>query len=250
MIFYFTGTGNSKFVAEKIAQKTGDRVINITDCIQSGNFSFELAAGESFGVVVPVYFYGIPIIADEFLQKLKISAGQDFYSYAVLNCGGATGNAQKFLKKRHSFNAVYGIFTTGNYVPLHKTESDQVLKKQLDEAEENIAAMAERIVKKEVGTFNPVRGSLPRFLTAVGYPMYKHGRKTKKFSVNSDCSGCGLCKNVCPRHIVEMENGKPAWTAPQCELCLACLHRCPTAAINYGKKSKMNGRYTNPRTNI
>ncbi len=31
MIFYFTGTGNSKYIADKIAEMIGGRVLNIAD---------------------------------------------------------------------------------------------------------------------------------------------------------------------------------------------------------------------------
>ena len=31
MIYYFSGTGNSKWIAEKIAEGTGDQLINVVD---------------------------------------------------------------------------------------------------------------------------------------------------------------------------------------------------------------------------
>ena len=137
-----------------------------------------------------------------------------------------------------------------NYAPLYKTESEENNVKQLDKVEAGVADIARTVEKKEAGYFNPFKGPLPRILTAIAYPVYKRGRKTNKFTVNNDCSSCGLCQRVCPRGVIRLENGKPTWTAKQCELCLACLHRCPTASINYGKKSYKNGRYVNPRVKL
>ena len=40
MIFYFSATGNSRYVAERIAAATGDETISIPDCCKSDRFSF------------------------------------------------------------------------------------------------------------------------------------------------------------------------------------------------------------------
>lgn len=250
MIFYFTATGNSKYIAERIAVGTDDRIINIADCVQNEMFSFELAESEKLGFIVPVYFFGIPIIVTEFLQKLSISARHDYYSYAVLNCGGTTANAQQLLQREFSVKATFGIVTVDNYVPMYKVVSKESIKERLDKADIEIGNVIEHINKKDSEAFNTARGHFPRLLTTVAYPIYKNGRKTGRFTVNKDCTGCGLCEKVCPRRVIQIKDGKHIWAVPQCELCFACLHRCPSAAINYGKNSAKNGRYLNPYVHI
>ncbi|MFT4145456.1 MAG: flavodoxin domain-containing protein, partial [Mobilitalea sp.] len=42
MIFYFSATGNSKYVAESIAKELKEQVVSITGCETSENFSFNL----------------------------------------------------------------------------------------------------------------------------------------------------------------------------------------------------------------
>ena len=42
MIFYFSATGNSKYVAEKISGQTGEKIISIVDCLKNNNFDFEV----------------------------------------------------------------------------------------------------------------------------------------------------------------------------------------------------------------
>ena len=263
MIFYFTATGNSKFVAEKIAAATGsaatgeaatnaavtgDAVINMATCVQNEEYSFELREDEKLGIIVPIYFYGIPIIAAEFLNKLKITGAREFYAYAVLNCGGATGDAGRFIISNSAvrISAIFGIKTVDNYVPMYKTASETKINEQLDNAEKEIEQIARRINNREIGLFNPAAGFLPGLMTFLFYSRYIKGRKTNKFTVSNKCNGCGLCREICPRRIIKLKNNKPVWSAPACELCLGCLHRCPTAAIDYGNTAD-RGRYLNPR---
>jgi flavodoxin len=73
MIFYFTATGNGKFIADKIAAVTGERVMDIADCMKNNRTSFTLDAAEALGFVAPVYYYGLPIIVVDFMRKLNFS---------------------------------------------------------------------------------------------------------------------------------------------------------------------------------
>jgi len=251
MIFYFTATGNGKHIAKLVADKTGDNIIDVAECVRGDNFNFKLSEGESLGIVVPVYFYGIPVIIAEFLQRVKISAEGKFYSYAILHCGDKTGNAEKILNKVFNFDAVYALKAVENYVPMYKQPSPAKTLKQLDKTEADALEIAKLINARHMGSFNPVKGKFARILTAFAYPIYIKGRKTKNFILNNgDCTSCGICVKICPRGVIRFVGGKPLWATEQCELCLACLHRCPKSAIDYGKKSAENGRYVNPRVEL
>ena len=245
MIFYFTATGNSKFIAERLAAQTGHQIANIAESVRADRYSYKLADSEAIGFVVPVYFYGIPIIVEEFLRKLDVP--QEHYTYAILNCGGTTADAGRYIRRLFPIDAEFGIVMVDNYVPMYKTASDEEKQARLDKAELAIDEISRRVKDRSPGVFNDCKGPLPRLVSHSAYPLYKYGRKTDKFSVNEGCTGCGLCEKICPRQAITLENGCPVWTVPQCETCLGCLHRCPVAAINYGKKSVGHGRYVNPR---
>lgn len=55
MIFYFSGTGNSKHVAEQLAAMLGERLVAIAEAVAEGTLTFALAEGESVGWVFPTY---------------------------------------------------------------------------------------------------------------------------------------------------------------------------------------------------
>jgi NAD-dependent dihydropyrimidine dehydrogenase PreA subunit/flavodoxin len=250
MIFYFSATGNSKFIAERIAEASGESLINISECVQKEEYSFVLTEEEILGFVVPVYFWGLPIIVAEFLKKLKVSSRQIIYSYAVLNCGSATGNAEKLFSSTFSVSALFGIATVDNYMALYKEPRKTEIAKQLEKAVIVIDDAIAHIKNRDTGNFNKVQGIFPHLFTLFGHPLYTKGRKTKKFTVNQDCTHCGLCEKNCPRKVIRLKDGEPTWIIPQCELCLACLHRCPAKAIIYGKQGAHQGHYINPMMNI
>jgi len=187
MIFYFTATGNSKFIAERIAAQTGDQIFDIAKCARHGRYSCELADGEAIGFVIPVYYYGIPMIVGEFLQKLNVP--KKTYSYAVLNCGGTTADAGGQLRRLFPIDAEFGIIMVDNYVPMYKTASDEEKQARLDKAELAIEEIITRVKSRTPGVFNDCTGSFPRLVTGAVYPLYKYGRKTGKFTVPSEMHG-------------------------------------------------------------
>ncbi len=250
MIFYFTATGNGKFIAEGIADKTHDELFDIAACVKANRFDFSVRDGEAFGLVIPVYFYGIPIIVSDFLEKLSVRYDGEPYSYLALHCGTTTANAERFVTKRLPMNAIFGMKAVENYVPMYRMAAQNDIESQLDKLEQEIASAAEHIQKRASVRINDPSDALSRLITPIVYLTFQRGRKTAKFTVNDDCIGCGLCEKICPRQAIELLDKKPVWIQPQCETCLACLHRCPAAAINYGKKTARNGRYQNRRTQL
>ena len=48
-------------------------------------------------------------------------------------------------------------------------------------------------------------------------------------------------------HIIDFTQGKPQWRETRCEICLACLHRCPASAIEYGKSAGRGQRRVQDR---
>ena len=61
MTLFFTGTGNSRYVAERIAKALGDELLSINDRIKVGNTS-PVASDERLVIVTPTYAWRIPRI--------------------------------------------------------------------------------------------------------------------------------------------------------------------------------------------
>lgn len=244
MVFYFSGTGNSLQAAQAMLSP-GERLVDMAESLCGGEFTFHVAPGEAVGFVFPVYFGGLPAAVKEFIDKLDMPI-KPFYCYGLMTCGGspaATGEALSArLKKRGiTLHAAFSVVMPDNYILMFKIDEAEEQKRILDKA-----ALWLDHIKKQVDRRYPndFRASVrDRLMTAAMQPMYERQRSTKPFTVNDSCVSCGLCARRCTARVIEMVDGRPAWKADKCNLCMACL-RC--SAINYGKKTQGKKRYTNP----
>ncbi|TQS85289.1 MAG: hypothetical protein A3208_04115 [Candidatus Methanoprimaticola hominis] len=75
MIVYFSATGNSKYVAERIAEEFGDTAVSI----EESDGRIELEDGGMIGFVTPVYWWELPAPVRGFLQDLRIDGAEPSY---------------------------------------------------------------------------------------------------------------------------------------------------------------------------
>ena len=246
MIFYFSGTGNSKWVAESLAGLLHDKTADILDSISNGEIIEKLSAGiqeEGFlGFVFPVYAWGAPEIVIDFVKKLGKPEGNAF-TFAVATCGEEAGYTLKNFSKIIPLKSSYSLVMPNNYVVGSDLEDEETVLSVLRNAKEEVERMAEELsAKKEVCRVN--EGSAAGLKSGlVNFGFNKFARSTKSFYTTDACTGCGLCAKNCPTHTITMENNRPVWGS-KCYQCLKCINRCPAAAIQYGKATETRGRYT------
>lgn len=246
MIFYFSGTGNSEYVAKLIGERTGEEVINIADCVKKTKYHFILKKGERVGFVYPVYCWGLPSIVKDFVKEVSIVKYGKHFVYSVATCGAATGSADedlaKLLKaKKIGMNATFGIKMADNYTVAFSVKNKEKINAKNLKAMDSINDMLFLVDNKIGGYYNHCRGFWPA--AHVAHLSYNIGRSTIPFKASQDCIGCGKCAKGCPTQAISIELGKPVWKKKSCTMCLSCLHHCPVNAINYGPTTKFNGQY-------
>lgn len=241
MLYYFTGTGNSRYVAQRLAKALGDTVAFMPDHIPATVPD----NGEPVGFVMPVYFWGIPTAALRFAQQLTIHGNH--YTYTVLDPSGSTGDAVSMFEKalRHKVDAHYSLLMPDTYAPMFECADHAKNDAVLTRAESEIDDIIAHLRNNDKGDFDPHRG-IGKLYTVTMYPLYR-ASTTRRFAVNDACTGCGLCAQLCPDHFITLEGGKPTWRPGHCNLCFACLHHCPAFAIQYGRNSRKHGQYTCPK---
>lgn len=82
MIFYFSATGNSRWIAETIASAVGDIAV---DLLKVDPASYTFTSQDSLGLVFPVYFCAAPDIVSRGLGRLLRSAAACPYTLSGLN---------------------------------------------------------------------------------------------------------------------------------------------------------------------
>ncbi len=235
MIFYFTGTGNSQMVAETIAACNGDTVVSIGAAMKEGNYTYTIGMDEPVGFVMPTYYYGIPIQIPDFIERLEFNHTPN-YVWTCLTCDGLTAGAGGMLAQvlranglapaaRFSCPVLNNAVVMGHQMPVRNVD---IL---LDRAQKRSETIAAYIRQGRTGDFDDCGGM--DYITKQSYPLYKNGRKTKHFSVNEQCIGCGVCALECPAEAIAIADGRAEWVKERCFYCLRCINRCPEKAIHF-----------------
>lgn len=251
MIYWFSGTGNSRWAAEQLAQRLGDRLASIADCIASGDYRHSLAPGESIGWVFPTYSWGPPPVVLDFIAQWHIDGYEknSTYCYMATTCGDDVGLAVDIFAKALGYIdlvAAFSIQMPNNYILLPGFDTDPA-QVELDKKARAVARI-EQVATAIAGhtrTVDVVTGRYKWLKSRIIRPFFvRHMMSDKHFTADADlCNGCGTCAAVCPmRNITIGDDHRPQWHG-DCALCLGCIHRCPRRAIQYGSITRNKGRY-------
>ena len=239
-IYYFSGTGNSYMIAKTMGENLGvAKLLNI-----ASNKNHVSDRTKIIGVVFPLYYFGLPVIVEEFFTQLEIPS--DTYVFIIVTrghtfAGGAKRQLDKvFSEKDRTYN-FFRYITMGDNFPFYmfNPSDKKVSTARNQRAVKRVASIASTIrMRKDSKVFSILDYSpfpaitlrLPRF-------GYKHFLQIREQDVcfevdEAICNGCKKCVRACPvgnvRHDTKIE-----WKHENCQMCLACYNCCPQNAIQY-----------------
>lgn len=246
MNFYFTGTGNSLYIAKQLDEEN----YSIPQVIHQKKLIF---SAEAIGIVCPIFGHEMPQMVKEFLAKATFNAK---YFYIVLTYGarhgGAVELAENYLAsvgKQADYIAT--ILMVDNFLPAFDMEQQLSIDKNVDgQIEETKADISDR--KNEIE-----KVTLKDKIAHKGYlAKVKNAPETiwAKYEITDECIGCGICTRVCPASCIGVKNQGAFHYGNNCQACYACVQACPKMAIQFGdipmKEPNPTARYRNPHITL
>lgn len=240
MILYFTGTGNSRWIAEQLAVATYDTILNITDCIKQHELLESVVNTPILGIVFPVHSWAAPHLVLDFLSHLSLSSCQ--YRYAVCTCGDDVGKGMDGLNKVFALDAAWSVAMPNTYIPMFNLDTDKLSHEKISHARHIIPQIAADILQREK-VWEVHEGGTPWLKTYLLNPLFKHFFiSSKGFHLDEGCVSCGICRTSCPVENIQLIHGSPVW-GEQCIHCMACIHACPQKVIQFKNSTRKKGRY-------
>lgn len=236
-IFYFSGTGNSLWLAKQVKARLGGEIRYIPE------WNGDISAYDKLIIVCPVYSFGLPLPVFDFMEQVSTSAPL----WIVMNYGGAAGSAAKFAYNHAkscglNIKRVYTMkmpenFTAVFSTPLIKPYNNGLLKK----APKAIGKIIDSIEKGEEKSLPADKSNKHKLYNE---NKSNWGKMGERYSASDACTLCEKCVENCPAGNITISDGKITF-GNKCVVCQACYHRCPVQAVRYlGKPNKMP--YFNP----
>lgn len=247
MILYFSGTGNSRYLAELMAEELGDELYSINEGIKNNDY---ISAGpaERLVFVVPVYGWRIPHVVEQWIRKNETLQGQD--AYFIINCGSDIGQADGYAEqlcqeKNLRYMGTAEVVMPENYIAMFNCPDEEETRRIIKAAEPIVREAAARIRQKQ--PLKPLSTTLFKKIKSgpINTAFYRFCVKSSSFYAEAGCSRCGVCETVCPLNNIRIVDDGPVW-GDRCTHCMACICRCPEEVIEYGRRSRGKRRYLCP----
>ncbi|MFA5698664.1 MAG: EFR1 family ferrodoxin [Sphaerochaeta sp.] len=252
-ILCFSGTGNSYYVASKLAEGLDNApVVMIPDLMENP----QLELTEAVGFVFPTHYFLPPVMIVEFIEQVihhfDWSAVQ--YCYAVTTKNLTGGWAQKIVEILLHNQGIALAYTSSvrfanTYIPLFTAPNILQIEFYYKHADKKIAKIIQELTSETIRP--PYRPPFTRMV--IENHMSNRFEKTLRFAADSflvtnACDGCELCYRICPSGTITMVDEKPTFGLT-CTSCLACYHRCPKEAIVFNRRVS-SGHYPNVESNF
>lgn len=244
MVFYFTGTGNSLYVARQME----DHPVSIPQALHRKELEI---TDDAIGIVSPVYGHEVPGMVKEFLERARFHTD---YFYMILTYGNRHGGAAELAKQLCdacgiAVSYINVIQMVDNWLPSFDMEEQKKIDKKV---EEHIAAISEdvkarrRMISEVTDTDRDAHRQFLSRMSQMPADAWQH-----LIRVTDGCVGCGICEKVCPSASIRVIDKKAVHMPGNCQICLACVHACPAKAIGLTIPEKNpEARYRNEHVSL
>jgi len=233
LILYFSGTGNSRYIAERFGEKLG----GVCHCIEEDlDFVALINAHDQIAVCYPIYGSRVPRIMREFaVRHTDAFKGKQLIIFATqLLFSGDGARVFTDLFPKHHVQVIYSTHflmpnNVCNFSFLWQT-SPRRTKNMLAQAEKKLTQacddlQADRVKLRGFSGFSRFLGNMQ----GKAWPKIE-ARAQRDLRCHANCNTCGLCVQICPMQNLEILHGKLTHHN-NCTLCFRCINACPKQAI-------------------
>ena len=245
IVFYFSGTGNSKYIAELFRSYADAKCCSIEE---DTDFSKLIVSEKTIGFCYPVYGSRVPKLMREFVVKHSgMLIEKDliiFCTQMIFSGDGARALTDLFPAKKAKVIYAEHFIMPNNVCNLFLTplDSDKKVEKCVTNAQRKMKLVCGDITagKQKRRGFNPVSRFLGLF-QGLAFPSLERSAMSKVW-IDKDCNTCLQCVLCCPMGNFEHMDNKIT-TKNNCMMCYRCINKCPQKAISVFLRGKVIRQY-------
>lgn len=248
-IFYFSGTGNTWWVSERIAETLRSMGVEASahsiEQVSADEVNAIITGADTVGFGFPIYGSDVPRNFLRFLEALPAqSERKDTFGFVTQMAWSGDGfNFLRGMMEAKGYRVRWTAeFNMPNnvaipFIPLPYSAEYSHFEKQLEKAKRKIAHLCETMVSGDESIEHGDPFSAASAWIQRGPFRWMHDWAGRLWSVDSEaCTSCERCARICPADNIRMADGLPVH-GDDCILCLRCFNYCPTLAIHYAGMS-------------
>lgn len=245
LTLYFSGTGNSKYIAELFSNKITSECHSIEEAL---DFSDLIESNDTLTFCYPIYGSCVPKIMRNFVTEHKEAIEKKniiiFCTQLLFSGDGARAFTDLFENSKpdviyaEHFNMPNNICNIRILPVAGRKKLDRAIKKsdhKMDQIIRNINNG--KVVKRGFNLFSKTLGKSQ----SAFWPEIEK-RYADSIRTDGDCNGCGLCVKLCPTKNLTLVNGKIIQNN-KCIICYRCINACPQKSITVGYLKKPRKQY-------
>ncbi|GAA0704887.1 EFR1 family ferrodoxin [Paraclostridium ghonii] len=239
-ILYFSGTGNTQYVANYLGEKLKEEshVVKIKSIDENPKVDEDI---DLLIIGGPNYASNVPEKLLKWVNKNVPKKNSNAIVYCTsagkVNAYGAESLAKKLTKKGYNIVGKDAYVMPRNfYFGKYSQNTNDEISQMLNETNEKLDILINRIKHNEYKFENIENNNV--FKIDVFAKLFNLIAKTigKSFSVDDTCIKCGKCIKNCPKKNIRYDKNKEIKFGNNCMACMRCIHNCPKNSINYNNK--------------
>ena len=251
-LFYYSGAGNTKFIAKKISThlKKLNHIINFVKI--TNNSIVDIKSSDLYIVGFPVYDITSPQLVKDFINNIKErNKPIAFFCTKAFASGESIKELYEIANKKNLQTvAKMEFYMPGTdalvFFAQPNTWSEKILKffhsRNIDKKVEVFISKTvqdnELHIKKKWYTY--LSFLIPQKAKDKFHAQYTN-YIPEFYSQTDICIECMKCVKECPRDNIRFD--EYIKFDLNCDMCLHCVHHCPTQSIQIGNFTQGNVRY-------